>query len=39
MGTPQQILIVEDEPKLAALLADYLKAAGYAPVTSPTALR
>lgn len=31
MDTPQQILIVEDEPKLAALLADYLKAAGYAP--------
>lgn len=26
---PSRILIVEDEPKLAALLADYLQAAGY----------
>lgn len=26
MQTPQQILIVEDEPKLASLLADYLHA-------------
>jgi two-component system response regulator BaeR len=26
-----KILIVEDEPKLAALIADYLKAAGYEP--------
>jgi len=26
---PARVLIVEDEPKLAALLADYLKAAGY----------
>lgn len=26
---PRRIVIVEDEPKLAALLADYLKAAGY----------
>ncbi len=30
MTTLQTILIVEDEPKLAALVADYLKAAGYA---------
>lgn len=29
-ATTQTILIVEDEPKLAALLADYLRAAGYA---------
>lgn len=28
-----EILIVEDEPKLAALLSDYLKAAGYAVFT------
>src|SRR5690606_20411821 len=28
-----RILIVEDEPKLASLLADYLRAAGYAPDT------
>ena len=28
--TPRRILIVEDEPKLAALLVDYLRAAGYA---------
>jgi len=30
MTSTQTILIVEDEPKLAALLADYLRAAGYA---------
>ena len=30
MDSPLHILIAEDEPKLAALLADYLKAAGYA---------
>jgi two-component system response regulator BaeR len=29
MSAPAGILIVEDEPKLAALLADYLGAAGY----------
>ncbi|AZC37961.1 response regulator [Pseudomonas chlororaphis] len=29
MSTEQPILIVEDEPKLAALLRDYLDAAGY----------
>ncbi|GFZ89518.1 response regulator [Dyella caseinilytica] len=29
-NAPAQILIVEDEPKLAALLGDYLKASGYA---------
>jgi len=29
-ATPATILIVEDEPKMAALLADYLRAAGYA---------
>ena len=28
-ATPSRILIVEDEPKLATLLADYLTAAGY----------
>ncbi|RQR27016.1 response regulator [Burkholderia sp. Bp9142] len=28
-ATPAHILIVEDEPKLSALLADYLKAEGY----------
>jgi two-component system, OmpR family, response regulator BaeR len=29
MSRPQEILIVEDEPKLAALLQDYLHAAGF----------
>jgi two-component system, OmpR family, response regulator BaeR len=29
MNAPEDILIVEDEPKLAALLADYLHAAGF----------
>jgi len=29
-AAPATILIVEDEPKMAALLADYLRAAGYA---------
>ncbi len=29
--TPRPILVVEDEPKLAALLCDYLRASGYAP--------
>jgi len=29
MHSPQRILIVEDEQRLAALVADYLKAAGY----------
>jgi two-component system response regulator BaeR len=33
MPAPLPILIVEDEPKLAALLADYLQAEGYAPAT------
>jgi len=28
-GAPARILVVEDEPKMAALLADYLRAAGY----------
>lgn len=31
MATPNRILIVEDEPKIAALLAEYLKDAGYVP--------
>ena len=30
IGAPAQVLVVEDEPKLAALLMDYLRAAGYA---------
>ena len=30
-NTPVSVLIVEDEPKLAQLLVDYLQAAGYAP--------
>lgn len=30
---PARILVVEDEPKLAALLADYLRAAGHQPET------
>jgi len=29
--TPDTVLIVEDEPKLASLLADYLRQAGFAP--------
>ena len=29
MNSPQRVLIVEDEERLAALVADYLKAAGY----------
>ena len=29
MHSPHRILIVEDEERLAALVADYLKAAGY----------
>lgn len=29
---PIPVLVVEDEPKLAALLADYLKASGFTPV-------
>lgn len=28
---PARVLVVEDEPRLAALLADYLRAAGHAP--------
>lgn len=32
-AAPPCILVVEDEPKLAALLADYLRAAGLLPVT------
>ncbi|HEX7046046.1 MAG TPA: response regulator [Gammaproteobacteria bacterium] len=31
MNAPADILIVEDEPKIAELLADYLRAAGHAP--------
>ena len=30
-GTPARILIVEDEPKMAALVSDYLRAAGHEP--------
>lgn len=33
MTRPAGILVVEDEPKLASLLADYLRAAGFAPRT------
>lgn len=32
MIAPDVVLVVEDEPKLASLLADYLRAAGYDPV-------
>lgn len=32
-AAPARILIVEDEPQLASLLADYLRDAGYAPHT------
>ena len=31
MTGPPEILVVEDEPKVAALLADYLRASGFAP--------
>lgn len=31
-GNPRVVLIVEDEPKLARLLADYLRAAAYEPI-------
>ena len=31
MNRPAEILVVEDEPKIAALLADYLRAAGFVP--------
>src|SRR5690606_29543102 len=31
MNAPADILVVEDEPKIAELLADYLRAAGHAP--------
>lgn len=31
MSTPADILIVEDEPKIAELLADYMRAAGHSP--------
>jgi len=30
-GSPARILIVEDEPKMAALVSDYLRAAGHEP--------
>lgn len=30
MNVPRRVLVVEDEPKLADLLADYLRAAGFA---------
>src|SRR5690606_9405655 len=33
MIAPDVILVVEDEPKLASLLADYLRASGFDPVT------
>lgn len=36
---PSRILIVEDEPKLAALLQDYLQAAGYASTIVDDGLR
>ncbi len=41
MTDRRQILVVEDEPKLAAVLCDYLRAAGYGPrvaVDGPAAL-
>jgi two-component system response regulator BaeR len=31
MNGPRNVLVVEDEPKLAALLCDYLRANGFAP--------
>lgn len=31
MSRPVEVLVVEDEPKIAALLADYLRVAGFAP--------
>lgn len=31
MNQPREILVVEDEPKLASLLADYLRASGFTP--------
>jgi two-component system response regulator BaeR len=31
VSTPHRVLVVEDEPKLAALLGDYLRAAGFEP--------
>lgn len=31
MSQPQEIFVVEDEPKLASLLADYLRASGFTP--------
>lgn len=37
--TPAPILIVEDEPKLAALLVDYLRAAGLPSVVVPDGLQ
>jgi two-component system, OmpR family, response regulator BaeR len=42
MTTVHRVLVVEDEPKLAALLCDYLRAAGYEPrvaADGPAALR
>ena len=42
MTAAHRVLVVEDEDKLAALLCDYLRAAGYAPcvaVDGPAALR
>lgn len=39
MAQTPRILIVEDEPKLAALLQDYLQAAGYASVIVDDGLR
>jgi two-component system response regulator BaeR len=37
--TPIPILIVEDEPKLAALLSDYLRAEGYSTTVIPDGLQ
>lgn len=42
MGPSRSVLVVEDEPKLAALLCDYLHAAGLQPLVAaegPAALR
>lgn len=42
MGPSRNVLVVEDEPKLAALLCDYLRAAGLQPLVAadgPSALR
>ena len=38
MTTPRAVLVVEDEIKLAALLCDYLRAAGFEPHVAPDGL-